>query len=381
MITEEICYCQPSWVMQSDTVRMAVTHLGAHMAPVEFCQDAANPIQPYYVSPWQCEDHAVPSGQSEAVLRGDFFCLPFGFAEREMRTPSHGRTAGARWSLQNSMSKDGVHELCIDMKDALHSAKVTRQYFLKDGENVVYDQTTIEALEGMYTLGHHAVLRVPAMPSSLLLSTSQQLYGMTYPFRLDESNRTAPQSLAVGASFLDLRSVPALFGDASSVDCSAYPSRQGFADLVQVGVQSDMGQPAWTTAVNTDEGYLWFSLRNAEVLPSTIIWMENQGRHGSPWAGRNCSLGLEDVCSYFDTGSKISGAANAFSARGIKTVQEFRSDVALKVHYAQGAVQIPMHFGRVCTVHCDAKSATFTDFNGLQVSVAVSVGFLFGEAL
>jgi hypothetical protein len=381
MITEEVCFCQPSWVVQSDTVRMAITHLGAHMAPVEFCTDGRDPVQPYYVSPWQCEKHTVPDGRSEAILRGDFFCLPFGHAEREVGTPSHGNTAGARWSLEGFQSRNGVHELRVHMKNALQSATVTRQFFLRDEENVIYDQTTIEGLEGMYTFGHHAVLRVPASQSSLLLSTSRQLYGMTHPNRSNNSEGRAPHLLASGASFGAINSVPPLSSGSSNIDCSTYPSRRGFTDLLQIGVQAEKGQPAWTATVNTDEGYLWFSLRNQKLLPSTIVWMENQGRSGAPWNSRNCSLGLEDVCSYFDTGSELSGAANAFSDRGIKTVQEFRRDVALRVPYVQGTARIPRGFARVRDVHCDESSATFTDSNGLQISVSLFTGFLFGKEL
>jgi hypothetical protein len=109
--------------------------------------------------------------------------------------------------------------------------------------------------------------------------------------------------------------------------------------------------------------------------------MENQGRRGSPWDGRNCSLGLEDVCSYFDTGSDLSGRTNAFSERGIKTVHEFRRDVALRVPYVQGTARIPKDFTRVKDVYCDKRSAVFTDSNGLQISVPLFTGFLFGEEM
>ena len=46
---------QPSWVIQNANVKLAVTELGAHMAPVTFDRNSPRPIQPYYVSPWQNE--------------------------------------------------------------------------------------------------------------------------------------------------------------------------------------------------------------------------------------------------------------------------------------------------------------------------------------
>ena len=68
---------QPSWVIRTSDVELAVTQLGGHMAPVTFHRRSAAPVQPYYISPWQGERLKI----DEPVLvplRGDFFCLPFG---------------------------------------------------------------------------------------------------------------------------------------------------------------------------------------------------------------------------------------------------------------------------------------------------------------
>ena len=60
-----------------------------------------------------------------------------------------------------------------------------------------------------------------------------------------------------------------------------------------------------------DEGFLWFSLKDPAVLPMTMLWMENHGRHFPPWNGRNCCLGLEDLCGYFAGGYAPSVRAKA----------------------------------------------------------------------
>jgi hypothetical protein len=382
MFAEDIIFCQPSWVMESSTVRMAVTHLGGHMGPVQFCKDdGSSSIDPYYLSPWQCEENTVPVGQSEKVLRGDFFCLPFGYAEPEMGCPSHGKTAGGLWSLDGYQSLNGVHELRITMQNALGPAHVMRQYFLRDGEGVVYDRTTVTGLSGARTVGHHAVLRVPPVHSPLLISTSPQVFGMTYPRQFDDLDGLPLQSLAIGAEFSDLLHVPLAANGDETADLSVYPTEGESTDLVQLAVAADDGQPAWTTAVNTQEGYLWFSLRDVAVLPSTLMWIENRARQFSPWNGRSCVLGLEDVCSFFDLGSKISRGENAFSSRGIKTVHEFKADVPLVVSYIQGVTRIPRGFGRVRTVECFEGSAIFTDTLGAKVCMALEAEFVFGKEL
>jgi len=380
MFAQDIIFCQPSWVMESTTVRMAVTHLGAHMGPVQFCgKREGSSIEPYCVSPWQCEENTVPGGQSEKVLRGDFFCLPFGYSDPELECPSHGRTAGERWSLDGYKTWNGVHELRISMKNALGPANVVRQYFLRDGEDVVYDRTTVIGLSGAQTVGHHAVLRVPPAHASLLISTSPQLFGMTYPKQMDDANGSAVQSLAIGAQFESLLQVPLAANGSDTTDLTIYPTDRESTDLLQLAVAADEGQPAWTAAVNIKEGYLWFALRDVALLPSTLIWIENRGRKASPWNGRSCILGLEDVCSYFDLGSKVSAETNAFSSRSINTIHEFKPDAPLVVSYIQGATQVPYGFGRVNTVECRGGYATFTDAMGATVRLALDSDFLFGK--
>lgn len=379
MFREETLFGQPSWLLESDSVSIAVTHIGAQMAPVNFQSRDGSAIHPYHISPWQTEECTFPDGASEAILRGDFLCLPFGYAEPGLAMRSHGRTAGVPWMLEDADSESGVHSLQIAMDNALQSARVTRRFFLRDGENVVYDLTAVEGLDGTYTIGHHAVLRTPKRDEALLVSTSQQIFGMTFPGPFAEPGREASQKLAIAAEFEDLRNVPAMSGGGSTVDCSAYPARPGSSDLLQVALQSTPGMPAWTAAVNTDDGYLWFALRDATLLPSTILWIENCGRRGAPWEGRNCSIGIEDVCSYFDKGSDASRAPNAFSRRGIKTVQPFSRSIPYHLPYVQGAIGVPAGFGRVQSMTCNENSVSFVDAYGACVTAHLDTGFVLGK--
>jgi len=381
MLCEETIYGQRSWVMESNSVRMAITQIGTHLAPVTFYRDEEVPVQPYHISPWQEEACEFSKDASEAILRGDFFCLPFGHAEPNLGVCSHGRTAGMPWSFVGTESRAGLHGLWVLMENALHSATVMRQFFLRDGENVVYDRTSITGLEGVFTLGHHAVLRTPQQSKTLLISTSKQILGMTFPGPFAITASGERQLLAIAAEFDTLAGVPSICGNMTTVDCSAYPIRNGFSDLLQIAVEAEHGQPAWTVAVNTQEEYLWFSLRDPALLPSTIIWIENCGRRNPPWNGRTSSLGLEDVCSYFDRGSEVARLPNIFSQRGIKTAQEFLPDETFHLSYIQGVLRLPRDFGRVRNMQCDSGGALFTDVNGITVRADVETGFVFGEQL
>ena len=70
---------RPAYILRNANVELAVTRDGAHMAPVNFYRDTGKPVQPYLVSAWQGEK-PFPKCQHkvEELLRGDFFCLPFG---------------------------------------------------------------------------------------------------------------------------------------------------------------------------------------------------------------------------------------------------------------------------------------------------------------
>lgn len=68
-----------SWLFGNDSVRVALTHDGGHMAPVTFFLPNKLIAEPYYVSPWGAEDLDVPADEPcVKFLRGDFFCAPFG---------------------------------------------------------------------------------------------------------------------------------------------------------------------------------------------------------------------------------------------------------------------------------------------------------------
>lgn len=118
-----------------------------------------------------------------------------------------------------------------------------------------------------------------------------------------------------------------------------------------------------------------------ESIAFDTIWIENCGRHRPPWSGRNCCLGVEDLCSFFDKGSKVSAAANAFSERRIKTVNHFSKDIPLSIPYIQGVARTPEGFAHVCSVRCGDHGATFADAAGREVSSRLCAGFVFGERL
>src|SRR5437763_1408689 len=71
-------HSQPSLILSTPQVELAVTKLGGQLSPVTFYRDSSKPVQPYYISPWQDEPAKAMPVPVLVPLRGDFFCMPFG---------------------------------------------------------------------------------------------------------------------------------------------------------------------------------------------------------------------------------------------------------------------------------------------------------------
>ncbi|MFO1006792.1 MAG: hypothetical protein U0929_12600 [Planctomycetaceae bacterium] len=375
----ESIHSQPSWVIRTPQVELAVTEIGGHMAPVTFCRDAAHPVQPYHITPWQDEPKQEMPAPVLVPLRGDFFCMPFGGnaeAVNGEKHPPHGEVAGAPWKLINNSQSGDVASLTLEFTTHVRPGKVTKELSLVKGQNVVYSRHTIEGFAGSVPLGHHATLTMPDEEGRVRLSSSRMRFGMTYPGVFSDPKSREYQSLLPGTQWTDMTKVPALAKNAPSADLTRLPARFGFADLVQLINDPSVEGPAWMAATYADQGYVWFSLKDPRVLASTVLWIENHGRHGHPWNGRNHCLGVEDVTSHFADGLAASIAENVLSKQGIPTSVSLTNDHPTHIHYIQGVAQIPAGFEQVETITFAPEQITLKAPTGQSVTVPVQHEFL-----
>ncbi len=373
---------QPSWRIENDTVSASVTHLGGMIAPVEFQSDPARPVSPYYVSPWQGET-PPPEEPVLAPLRGDFFCLPFG-AESTVngrRYVTHGDTATRQWELvEDESGKTGeTTTLTVRMRSAAPAGEVIKRISLRNGDPVVYNAHELTGFGVRAPLGHHATLAAdPDAP--LKITTSPIRFGMTAPGPEEPYGGGEYSALLPASEFSSLESVPTRWKNIPDTDCSIFPAREGFVDIMAVFQRHpESGEPTWVAAVSRNARFLWFSLKDPTVLPTTVLWMENLGRHQPPWNGRNRCIGLEDVCGYFAQGLAESVETNALSERGIPTVIELTPDRKREIRYIQGAAPIPEGFGSVASATFKDDRVVFSSPEGATVDVPVRWSYLFGE--
>ena len=375
---EAVDHSQVGWRLRSSTVDLFVTANGAHMAPVRFCTDTAKPVQPYYISPWQ---HEGLTGLPDPVLvplRGDFFCMPFGAnaetVDGEKHT-GHGEPSSSKWR-RVAVERDGkVQTLTLDLATGVRRGLITKKIHLVDGQNVIYTSHVIEGYSGKMPIGHHCTLAVPEEEGSLRIAVSPFALGMTCPVIFSNPVNREYQSLAINKTFTDLTKVPVLHRDAPPADCSSFPRRTGYTDLIQL-FKKPSPQPVWTAATCQKDGYLWFSLKDAALLPGTVFWISNKGRHGFPWNGRNRCLGLEETCSYFAEGLGPSTRPNEIAKQGFPTAVALSPDKPTVVNFIQGAVKIPEGFENVRTVRFGKGTVTFVSVTGKEVTAEVNHGFL-----
>jgi len=374
---------QPSWILANDSVEVAITKLGGHMAPVTFDRTAAAPIRPYYVSPWQDEGLKDLPAAVLVPLRGDFFCMPFGGnaeAKGSEQHVPHGESATETWQFAGRQREaNGSETLTLTLATKVRPGTVTKQLTLTPGQPVVYTRHVIEGFTGPVPLGHHATLAMPEEEGTIAVSVSPFRLGMTCPGVFSDPAKGEYQSLASGEVFTDLSRVPSRWKQPAEVDCSRFPVRRGYADLLAVVADEKAlaGKPAWTAAVNTRDHWVWFSLRDPHVLPTTVFWIENRGRHGVPWNGRNSCLGLEDVCAYFAEGFVPSITPNLLSKQGIRTAVELDAKKPTEIRSAQGAVHVPAGFDRVKTIDFSQPNRIgLVSESGLTVTVPVRHDFV-----
>lgn len=368
-----------SWRLASDRVEAFLTCEGGHLGPVTF-QTEHGPVQPFAVAPWAGAAAAKTYGSLLKVLRGDFFCAPFGGNVRPWRNerhPPHGETAARRWRLRSVESTPDRVALAVEMKTSIRPGRVVKRLQLRPGQTNVYCQHELSGFAGPMCLGHHAMLKFPPEEGSGRITLGPWREGRVCPDRLEDPAQGGYSSLRPNAPFRDLRRVET--SDGTLTDLSRYPARAGFEDVVMVSASPGTG-PAWSTVSFSKGGYLWFSLKDRRVLASTLLWISNGGRHYSPWNGlHRAVLGIEEVTSYFHYGLAESAAPNPRSRRGIATVLNLRPERPFRVNFVMGVVPIPRRFDRVRSVRFALGRIDFTAESGATVTHAVDWDFVGAE--
>ena len=365
---------QPSWSIRTSEVEAAVTQQGGHLGPVRFRIGKNRWVEPYAVAPWAKETLAPGTPEVLRVMRGDFFCMPFGGNSKPCRGenhPPHGETANAVWTLGSSRP----HRLDLSMETRVRKGRVEKTLELVPGHCAIYSRHVISGMKGPIPLGHHAILKLPGANTGRI-SVSRFTHGQVLPEAFENPAEGGYSILKSGAKFKSLRRVPR--ADGLFTDLSVYPSREGYEDLVMMAADPKLPF-AWTALVVAEEGYVWFSLKNPRILRSTVFWMSNGGRHYAPWNGRHRhAIGLEEVTANFHLGLADSVKPNPLSRAGVETCIHLDPKKPLTIPYVMAVTAIPRGFDIVKSIRSSTKgqSVTLTSRSGKRITAPLNVAFV-----
>jgi len=363
---------QETRLIRSRHVHAGVTSTGGHLWPAKFLV-GKNWVEPLSAAPWATEPSARKLPNILKVLRGDFFCLPFGgngTVHAGEKHPVHGETANRKWTCERDSTPACLH---LSLKTKVRSGRVDKFVSVVDGHPAIYQRHVVSGMSGRIPLGHHAMLHLPEAGCARI-SASAFRYGQVFPGPFENPAGGGYSCLKPGATFSSIKRVPR--ADGGQADLSEYPAREGFEDLVML--VADESQPfAWTAAVVSDSGWVWFSLKDPRVLCSTVFWMSNGGRHYAPWSGRHRGvIGLEEVTSNFHYGHAESVRANPLSRAGIRTCVELDPARPLEVKTIMAVAAIPKGFDEVHDIRAARGGVELCARSGKTRRVRMDLSFL-----
>lgn len=355
-----------TWTVASDRVAFGVTETGAHLDDVTFSLAGGRTVRPMHTSPWENEPLPADLDPILKVLRGDFFCAPFGASDvipTEHR--AHGLPANGTWRL--ATRTETVLDLALEGE--VMGASITGRYEVKPGHAVVYQRHTVTGGSGRIPMAHHAMLR--ANPP-LELAFGPYVWAGT-PEAAPETPPNGRSILAYPQEITDLHS--ARLADGGTADLTRYPFADGHEDLWMVATDGTASF-GWSAATSPD-GWVWFALKDPRVLPGTTLWLSNGGRTYAPWSSRHRHvIGIEDVRSYFAAGHAASIADNPLSRRGIPTAFELTPNGRIVINYLFGVAPVRSGFGAVVDILPDGDGIRITNGSGTTVHAPVDLSHL-----
>lgn len=356
--------------LKNSSVEVGVLEECGHLFPVRFFFDK-NVIEPMHVAPWANEelDDSVPSILKN--LRCDFFCAPFGasdFLQDEIR--AHGTSANDSWEL----IKKSDQSVKLELTKKISGASLTKEITIIENETVIYQKHTFVGGSGKIPIGHHAMLKIP---TKAFISFSDFIYGGTPPQIVEPNPDLGRSILKYPQKFSDLSTVERF--DNEKINISTYPFDQNHEDLFMV-ISKKQIPFCWSAVSCPDAGWLWYSIKNINILPNTVVWLSNGGRYYPPFSSRHKNvIGVEETCSFYHLGHKASIENNFLNEKGLKTYIELKENNIFEIPYLFGTVEIPSNFGKVKSINEFDNGIQIFDDKKNKIYTKVNLNFIKGN--
>ncbi len=353
-----------SYSLDSEDVQLRCTRQGGQLGPVRF-RLGDRWVSPYSLAPWRPDDCQAGTPTILRVLRGDFFCLPFG---EHPDYGIHGQPANGDWQCEAA----GPSELRLALTMTRPAGRVHKRLSVRPGQPAVYQEHVVEGVDGFFNFGYHAIIQFPETGGPFFVNTSPFTFGATFPGQFSDPAKGERGSLAANRRFDSLAKVPLAAG--GTVDLHQQPALEDSEDLIMVA--SADPDFAWTAV--TLDGYAWISLKNPAILPSTLFWMSNGGRPFPPWNDlHRRRIGLEEVNSYFCCGVD-QARQDLLRSAGIPSGRQFSSTTPTRIPSIHTVVAVPTDFGVVReVVRAGTGQIELVGNTGQRLSTPVDWQFLY----
>ncbi len=353
--------------VQNEKVKVGVTEECGHLSPVQFFLDSKT-IEPLNTAPWYNEklDDSIPPMLK--LLRGDFFCAPFGASDiLKDEDRDHGATSNDKWNL---VSKD---EQSIELKlgKKVSGADIVKRIKLKKEHPVVYQEHRLTGGNGKIPIGHHLMLKVP---EKVYLSFSNFLFGETPDVPVEADPERGFSLLKYPQHFKSLKEVKTI--NDRDIDLSRYPIYGDNEDLLMLKSDESLNF-AWSAASAPRNGWLWFAIKDPRALKYTIFWLSDGGRKYPPFSSRHRRvIGIEEVTSFFHLGHTASINKNHLNEKGFETCIKLQEGYTHKIKYAFGLVKIPREFKHVVSIESLNEDLIIKDESGIEIQTKFDLKFI-----
>lgn len=306
-----------------------------------------------HAAPWRNEPAVQADAALPAVnrrLAGDFLCLPFGRDDVE-DGPIHGLPANTAWAVEAADAAAARLRLVARPR----GAAITKHVQLV-GPCLVQTHV-IEGGQGSVTLAHHPMAR---MAEGGRLSFSPKRAALTDPAPQHPGRNLWALNQLRGDLHLDRE-------DGGRWDLRRYPAGHAVEDFA-VLVEARDSALGWTMLIREAEDDMLVVLKDARVLPVTMLWISNGGRDFSPWNGRHRGvLGIEDGIAAGGTGLRAALGANRVAALGVPTALALGPRHVIR--HVMVSLPRPPGWAEVRAVTHAGGRVTLTEAGGAEISV------------
>lgn len=323
-------------------------------------------------APWVGDGSTLPEGAAPHLgrLAGDFFCAPFGDASLDA-APPHGWPANSSWSHLETTRRDGQTMARFRLDRPALGAELVKELRLVDGHPFLYQRHVFTGGSAAgFPVANHAML---SLKNGGSLSFSPKRWWETPASGLETDPTRGRSLLAYPAKAQDPARFPLAAG--GEADLTRYPFGSRQEDFV-IGVEAAGRTLGWTTVARPDEADLFISLRNAALLPMTMLWFSNGGRDYAPWSGRHVGvLGVEEGINRAHLGHSALQAPNALDAAGVPSGFRLEPGGTAEVRHVIGSIPWP-HAGAAAELDPAAGGLMLRAADGAATAVACDLAFL-----